>query len=212
MLSPVERQLRAVYAVGRRDVLARCGATADRYFPGARWDGTWRRLVEFAGQNEADPFDLVVSQFEAGISARLLEPNQLLTPAALRVCLDAERALPSRLANDLKIQVRSLQLASWELERREPGVPWKDRVTAALMTESDVYSMGALFRFCVARAEQLPAVAEGYEPAAAYAYWPRHRHYDAAWGALIPAALKRSADRLYWGVVKARLKRRRAAN
>jgi hypothetical protein len=192
--------------MGRRDALARCKIPAEDYHPGPRWETVWRRLSNFAQQHEVDPFDLIVAQFELGIRGRLFEPNQLLTAGAVKTCKKCEKELAGRLANHLAIQVQSLRLACLELRHRLPAASREDLVRTALSIDSTVYCMGPLFRHCAALAEGIADIASGFQASAAYMYWPRRRHYDDAWGPLIPVDLKASAEHLYWACVEARLR------
>lgn len=205
-LHPYAQDLRHYYILQYRRYVEVNGGGRSNYGqnPMPRWDGgvdaagkkhrpIWYGIVQFAMDNGISPYTLVRETFRAWRSTTPPFPNMFTNPAALA---RARQAVGSyRTTRD---DLRLAHLTFREATTTNHLVYGLDMERAAVRALHDPYNgLSALYRYCLGVKGEAADVADRFRDVAFREYILDKQAYDAAWGDLIPAELRRAGDRFY---------------
>ncbi len=203
-LAATAAQIRKLFvACFRNAKLHREGVASDwgaRHMP--KWDGgdgdtasyepIWPKVARVCLEGQMDPGAFVSSQFDrtGKGSERIPLPNILLGERAVDRYQTHQAGAVERLRRALNVQMIAF---SEETKSREHERNLSTTAAAETVLRDRTFDLSGIFRYCLAVKGKAPVAAEKFFDSAVQEYVFQRRAYDAAWGDLIPDALKTAA-------------------
>ncbi len=160
---------------------------------GTKHAAVWPKIARLVMQQQLNPVVFVYVQFSETRGHKIPKPNMLLADDALERYRRYTSNIVQQLKDDFARQSSALQLRLSEL-KGHGGTELQQMITA--LHDHHTIDAGPLFRYCAACMAGLEHVAERYRVAALSEYAFQQEHFDAAWGAHIPEALRQEAAAL----------------
>jgi hypothetical protein len=209
-LHPLAQLVRRYYILQHRSYVEQHGGGPCNYGhrPMPRWDGgvdaagrrykpVWYGIVRYALDNGVSPLALIRETFRSWRSNTPPWPNMFINQAALSRARQAIGAYQDvrdnlRLSHDIFRAAATTNHLVYKL----------DLERAAERALHDTYNdLTALYRYCMGvRGEAADVVARFHDAALTEYILDKHA-FDAAWGDMIPEALRREGDRFYQEVL-----------
>lgn len=183
-----------------------------------RWDGgrdrngrnykpVWPELAVFFVSNGYDPERMISLCFNNWQQSRPPTPRDLMSDWAVHKYKKSESTESSVEVTTLKRRFASYfdELKSriaCELSLTSATGRTNEQVAETLLLDIVSYRASPLFRYCMASELSLPKVAEAFLAEALEEYVHNRQVYEAAWGAVIPDALRNQANDLVNAIYK----------